>query len=137
MDPVSLIITALVAGATVAAKETAEKAIKDAYQGLKTLIKKKFEGDSFAQGLVDGNPEDIKQVENLLEGKIRKAAVHEEPKIIEAAQNLLDKVEEQPGGQQIITNITQNISNVKIAAISGSGDVSISNITEHGTSKQD
>jgi Flp pilus assembly pilin Flp len=42
MDPISLIITALVAGALAATKDTAETAVKDAYQGLKTLIKKKF-----------------------------------------------------------------------------------------------
>ena len=50
------------------------------------------------------------------------------------AQDLLDKLQEQPGGQQIIT---QNISNVKYAATSGTGNASISGITEHSTSKDD
>ncbi len=63
MEPISLIIAALVAGATAAAKDTAEKTVKDAYEGLKTLIKRKFEGDPLAQGLVDAKPEEIGQVE--------------------------------------------------------------------------
>ncbi|MCA2815355.1 MAG: hypothetical protein IM459_01010 [Microcystis sp. M085S1] len=41
MEPVSLIITALTAGAVAAAKDTAEKGVKDTYQGLKTLIKRR------------------------------------------------------------------------------------------------
>jgi hypothetical protein len=39
MEPISLILAALVAGAVAAAKDTAEKGVKDAYEGLKTLIK--------------------------------------------------------------------------------------------------
>ena len=42
MEPISLIIAALSAGAIAAAKDTAGTAVKDAYQGLKTLIKNKF-----------------------------------------------------------------------------------------------
>jgi hypothetical protein len=43
LDPISLVITALGAGAIASAKDTAGVAVKDAYQGLKALIKKKFE----------------------------------------------------------------------------------------------
>jgi hypothetical protein len=39
MDPISLILAALGAGALAAAKDTAGTAVKDAYQGLKTLIR--------------------------------------------------------------------------------------------------
>ncbi|OPF18073.1 hypothetical protein B1L04_19845 [Microcystis aeruginosa KW] len=49
MEPVSLIVTALTAGAVAAAKDTAEKGVKDTYQGLKTLIKRKFTNDALAQ----------------------------------------------------------------------------------------
>ena len=40
MEPISLILAALVAGATAATKDTAGAAVKDAYEGLKALIKK-------------------------------------------------------------------------------------------------
>ena len=42
MEPITLILTALVAGATAAAKDTAGQAIKDSYTGLKGLIKQRF-----------------------------------------------------------------------------------------------
>ena len=42
MEPISLILAALAAGAAAAAKDTAGTAVKDAYEGLKALIKKKF-----------------------------------------------------------------------------------------------
>ncbi|UZO74750.1 hypothetical protein M8120_18020 [Microcystis aeruginosa str. Chao 1910] len=68
MEPISLIVTALVAGAVAAAKDTAEKGVKDTYQGLKTLIKRKFANDPLAQAMVEAKPEDIKKDEGLLMG---------------------------------------------------------------------
>jgi hypothetical protein len=44
MEPISLILGALTAGAVAAAKDTAKKGVKDTYEGLKTLIKKRFAG---------------------------------------------------------------------------------------------
>jgi len=134
MDPISMIIAALGAGAIAATKDTAGTAVKDAYQGLKTLIKKKLEGDVLGQAMVDAKPEEIKQAEGLLKDKITKAGADKDAAIIQAAQELLNQVKEQPGGQQIIT---QTISNVKYAATTNSGDASISGITEQGTSKED
>jgi hypothetical protein len=45
MDPISLILAALVAGAAAGAKDTASSAIKDAYQGLKAVIRRRW-GDN-------------------------------------------------------------------------------------------
>ncbi|HEY1352157.1 MAG TPA: hypothetical protein VGF67_21275 [Ktedonobacteraceae bacterium] len=42
MDPVSIVLAALAAGATDTAKDTASQTVKDAYTGLKTLIQKRF-----------------------------------------------------------------------------------------------
>jgi hypothetical protein len=42
MDPISLIVTALITGAAAALKPTTEHAIKDAYAGLKALIQRKY-----------------------------------------------------------------------------------------------
>jgi hypothetical protein len=43
MDPITLIVTALALGAAAGLKPTAEQAIKDAYGGLKMLIKRKYD----------------------------------------------------------------------------------------------
>jgi hypothetical protein len=42
MDPISIIVAALAAGAAAGVKPAAEQAIKDAYQGIKGLIKRKY-----------------------------------------------------------------------------------------------
>ncbi|ODH02872.1 hypothetical protein A4S05_02410 [Nostoc sp. KVJ20] len=108
MEPISMIIAALSAGAIAATKDTAGTAVKDAYQGLKTLIKKKFEGDVLGQAMVDAKPEEIKQAEGLLKDKITKAGADQDQEIIKVAQDLLEKVKEQPGGQEIINQTQTN-----------------------------
>jgi hypothetical protein len=49
MDPVTLIVSALSAGAASAATETASNVVKDAYSGLKTLLQKRFQGKPAAE----------------------------------------------------------------------------------------
>ncbi|MBE9059079.1 hypothetical protein [Sphaerospermopsis sp. LEGE 08334] len=96
MEPISLILAALVAGATAAVKDTAGQAVKDAYKGLKDLMKKKFEGDPVAQVLVDAKPEQIKDAEVLLKNSITKAGVDKDDAIIKAAEEIMKK--EDPEG---------------------------------------
>ena len=96
MEPISLIIAALIAGATAATKDTAEKAVKDGYEGLKTLIKRKFEGDPIGQGLVDAEPEKIKKGEELLKDSIKNAGVDQDKEVLKAAKKIMDK--EDPEG---------------------------------------
>ncbi|MDY7049920.1 MAG: hypothetical protein RPG89_15200 [Microcystis panniformis WG22] len=60
-----------------------------------------------AQAMVEAKPEDIKKAEGLLKDKIVEAGVDKDNEITKLAQDLLDKLKEQPSGQQVIT---QNIS---------------------------
>jgi len=48
MDPVSLVVAALVAGAAAGVKDTAGTVITDLYAGLKALIRRRFGGDQAA-----------------------------------------------------------------------------------------
>ena len=93
MEPIALILTALVAGATAAAKDTAGTAVKDAYNGLKLLLKKKFEGDPLAQAVVDAKPEDIDKAEGLLKTKITEFSVEKDTEILQVARELKDLLE--------------------------------------------
>ncbi|MEG4048263.1 hypothetical protein QUA25_17035 [Microcoleus sp. Pol17C6] len=68
----------------------------------------------------------------MLEEEVENVKVNDDPEIVKLAQDFLKQLKEQPGGQQVIT---PNISNVKYGATSGSGNASISNITEQRTSK--
>ena len=91
-----IILAALIAGATAAAKDTATVAVKDAYEGLKTLLKKKFEKDTLAQAMIDAKPEDIKQAEGLLKTKITEAGIAQDDAIVKAAQTIMKQ--EDPEG---------------------------------------
>jgi hypothetical protein len=54
MDPISVVVTALAAGAAAGLKPAAEQAIKDAYAGLKGLIQRKWGEVSLGQ--LEANP---------------------------------------------------------------------------------
>src|ERR687895_2993190 len=49
MDPATLIVSALVAGAASAAQDTASNVVKDAYSGLKNLLQRRFQGKPAAE----------------------------------------------------------------------------------------
>lgn len=56
MDPLTLIVTALATGAAAGLKPTAEKVIKDAYEGLKSLIKRKYERAQKTVPVLESDP---------------------------------------------------------------------------------
>lgn len=123
MEPISLIIAALIAGATAATKDTAEKAVKDAYEGLKTLIKRKLEGDPIGQGLVDAEPEKIKKGEELLKDSIKNADVDQDEEVLKAAKKIMEK--EDPEGA------STGKYNIKAEQIKGIvGDISGGNVNQ-------
>ena len=109
-------------------------AIADAYAALKAALKKKFGDESEVVNAVEQleKKPDSEGRKATLQEEVENAKVNDDPEIVKLAQDFLNQLKEQPGGQQVIT---QNISHVKYGATSNSGNASISNITEHGTSK--
>jgi len=105
MEPVSLIIAALGAGAIAATKETAGTAVKDAYQVLKTLIKQKFveQGQDDDSNIVDKHEKklDSEAFKVLLKEELINLGVDRDEIIIKAAQELLkqEKPEESAAGK--------------------------------------
>ena len=91
MDPISLIITALVAGTTKAATEVAP----DAYKALKAMIKRKFAGNSNAETILSEHEQDPETYEAPLKKKLLEAEVNQDPEIISVAQALLKLVKPQ------------------------------------------
>jgi ABC-type transporter MlaC component len=49
MDPVTLFVSALIAGAASAAQDTASNVVKDAYTSLKTLLQNRYQGKRSAK----------------------------------------------------------------------------------------
>jgi hypothetical protein len=83
MDPITMIVLALAAGAAAGLKPTAEQAIKDAYTGVKTLIQRKYA------------KVDLAPLERKPESEAKRESVREDLADATAGkdQELLDKVD--------------------------------------------
>mgnify|MGYP000196320580 CR=1 FL=1 len=98
MEPMSLIIGALVAGSTEALKDTASQAVKDAYQGLKTLIIDKWGKKEEAKILLDNHEQNPEPFRPGLESKLSELELDQDQAIIQAAEALLEVAD--PEGTQ-------------------------------------
>lgn len=127
MDPLSLIVAALAAGAASAAKDTAGAAIRDGYQGLKALIQKRLAADPAAAVVLQEHEKDPDTYDAPLRKKLAEAALERDEEILQAARQVLVQATPSAGAAPVIH---QTISNVKYAATSGSGDASIGPIKE-------
>ena len=103
MDPITTAIIAALANLS-------KDAIKDSYQALKAAIKKKVGEDSDlvdAVNKLEKSP-DRDDRKATVEAEIKIAKVNDDSEIFELAQDLLDKLKEQPGGQEIINQTQTN-----------------------------
>ena len=94
MEPISIILTALTAGAMAALQETSSTAIKDTYKGLIALISKRFNRDTKANATLEGYAEDPKTWEKPLEKTIKEFNLSTDKEILAIAQKLLDLLKE-------------------------------------------
>lgn len=124
MDPITTaIVAALTAGAVAGVTDASKKAIADAYDALKGLLKKKFGHESEVVKSVERletRPDSTSRQGTLAEEVADAKAAHD-PEILQAAQTLLDQVKEQPGGGQHIQNVIGNYN----AVVQGSGNPTV------------
>jgi len=95
MDPVTLILTALAAGAAASVKDTANQAVKDAYNGLKTLIKNKFAGKPDAEMALAQHEKKPDVWKAPLEEGLKETGVDRDQDISASAQQLMKLVQPQ------------------------------------------
>lgn len=93
LDPVSLILAALAAGATAAAKDAAGVAVKDSYDALKALIKKKFaeQGKGDPSTIIDKFEKKSEVTKPLLEDELKEAGLEKDEEILKAAKAVMTK----------------------------------------------
>ncbi|MDG4785302.1 hypothetical protein O7626_05040 [Micromonospora sp. WMMD1102] len=89
MDPVSLIVTALVAGASAALKDTAGDAIRSGYLGLKSLLKRKLDRDPLDPVLVDQHEKDPDLFAEALRARLIQIEAGDDEEIVGAAEAVL------------------------------------------------
>jgi hypothetical protein len=89
VDPVTLIVGALAAGALKGAGETATVAVTDAYTALKTAVASRFAERQLSATVLAEYEDDPDTYEKPLAKKIQQTGAGEDPRIVELAQVLM------------------------------------------------
>jgi hypothetical protein len=88
----------------------AKDVIKDGYDALKAALKKKFGDQSDVVNAVEQleKKPDSEGRKATLQEEVENAKVNDDPEIVKLAQDFLNQLKEQPGGQNIINQIQNN-----------------------------
>jgi hypothetical protein len=107
MDPISAIVAALVAGAVEAAKPTAVQAVKDAYEGFKALIVRKFSKSATpVQGVAEKPTSETRQ--SVLKEELSEAGADRDAEVSGALQNLIATLRQH--APQSVAHLTATVS---------------------------
>lgn len=90
MEPVSIIVSALAAGALAGLKPTAEAVVKDGYAGLKALLRRKY--GSVDVTPIEAKPESQAKRDSVAED-LKDAGAERDAELLEAARALLEAIQ--------------------------------------------
>jgi tetratricopeptide (TPR) repeat protein len=110
MDPLSIIVGALVAGAAAGATNVAAQAVKDAYTGLKTLIIDRFGKKADLEHAVESMEAkpDSEARKIVLEEELETVGAGKDAEVVQQAQALLDLLQKQGLASSVSYQATQN-----------------------------
>jgi hypothetical protein len=94
MDPVTLIVTALAAGAASALQDGTSAAAKDAYARLKALVTRRFAGRAKAELVLAEHQATPQTWEKPLAAELSAAGAESDADLVAAAQALMSLVDE-------------------------------------------
>lgn len=128
MDPVAAIVGAL----TTAVVNLAEPAVNDAYNGLKALIKRRFNNDPVVQVTMD-NLEDEEKLERngqVLQSSLEGTDVGQDQEILAALQELEAKLQDTYQAGRL--TVSQTLTNEQNARITGAKLDSVDDLKGQG-----
>ena len=133
MDPLTMVISAVVMGAVAAVQDTAGQAIKDAYNGLKGLIGRKFAQAGGAIDQLEQKPASENR-QGVLKEELEDTGAAADTEVLAAAQKLLALIEahEAAGGEsyRAVLKGSGAIAQGKGARAVGAGGVMVSGNVE-------
>jgi len=94
MDPVTLIVAALAAGAALGLKDAASAAVKDAYAGLKALVRRRLAGRPDGELVLARHEAAPQTWEGPLAAELSAAGAAGDADLVAAAQTLMSLVDE-------------------------------------------
>jgi hypothetical protein len=93
MDPVTLIVAALVAGVSSGVGDVAASGVRDAYEGLKGLLVRRFASDEQASATLEEHVADPEAHEKSLAEEIRAVGADRDAEILAAAEDVLRRAD--------------------------------------------
>src|SRR2546430_1517327 len=124
MEPISMLVTAIVSGAAAALEPTAGQAVKDAYAGLKTLIKRRWGGVGVES--VEQDPKSISR-RDVLKEDLEKTSAPRDEEVLAKAQELLQAV-------RLHAPQAAQAAGISLADIEAGGTISIKDLLAVGIS---
>jgi RIP homotypic interaction motif len=105
MDPVTLVVTALAAGAAAALQDGTAQAVKDAYARLRVLVKDRFTGRAKAELVLAEHEAAPQTWEAPLAAELSAAGAAADADLVAAAQALMNLVDEagSQSGKYLVT----------------------------------
>ena len=120
MDPITTaIVAALAAGVAASAKEVGQKVIVDAYDALKTTLKKKFGPDSdLAEAVetLEKKPESAGR-QTTVQEEVAAAKAAGDPELQELAQALIEALKSTPEGEKAVGKYQVDVSGGQVGVI--------------------
>jgi outer membrane protein assembly factor BamB len=116
MDPVTLVVSAMIAGLTAGLTDTAKTATKDLYDALKARLMKKAETNEDAQDAIakiEKQP-DSKARQELLKEELGKLSFDNDEELLKLAQSLLEMLKETEGKPGKYTIDIQNSQGIVV-----------------------
>jgi hypothetical protein len=95
VDPITLIVTALVAGAATSATDVAGSAVKDAYAALKGLLKRRLAGRPAGEMVLEQHEQQPDVYEGPLKHELAESGADRDTELVEAARQLLELADPQ------------------------------------------
>jgi hypothetical protein len=112
MDPISMIVGALAMGATSGLKDTATEAIRDAYEGLRDLVRRRFVGRPIAEMALSEHEKAPQVWAKPLSVELATVGADTDAQIIAAARRvmaLMDGSGGSPGKYQVNLRSSQGV----------------------------
>ena len=119
MEPVSVITGAIVTGAAAAAKGVGKQVVKDAYEGLKALVKRRFSEKEKPEGemalvKIEEKPE---VWEAPLKETLVETGADKDEEIIRAAEKLVTALKSTPDGREVIGKYNLKIKDSQVGVV--------------------
>ena len=128
MDPIT---AAILAALPAVASGTITSAVKDAYDGLKAVIQRKWgEAAPITKAVValEENPSSKAQA-GLLEEKVASVKAAEDPEVLQALQKLVEEMKAQGVDDGVVSSIQFTMNRGVVQGVAGAGTVNLGSQT--------